>query len=1081
MEFGLLGTLEVRAGGGPLALGAPKQRALLAFLLLHANHVVARERLIDALWGDDPPESAPKSVQVYVSRLRKLLPAGMLVTRPPGYVLEVEPDTLDLGRFERLVAEAHGAEPVRAATLLREALGLWRGPPLAELWDEPFARREAERLEEIRLAALEQRIDADLALGRHEPLIAELETLVAEHPHRERLRGQLMLALYRSGRQADALQAYRDARAALDELGLEPGAALRQLERRILAQEPALEPARMPAPLPGPLVPASPFPFVGRAEELAALRSLLERTEGGEGGLVLLAGEAGGGKTRLIRELAHEARARDMLVCYGASDAAVSVPYEPLREWLEFLLRVCDPDALTESLGERSELLARLVPELARLTGTPAPASADAESDRYLLQSAAVELLSRLSRLRPLLLVADDVHWADGETLQLIRRLARAAPEARLLVLAAYRSEEIGPLLAGTLAELARLDWATRLSVGELSEDEVLTFIRESTAAEATTAFVSAMHELTGGMPLLLCELWRDARERGVVEVSDGGVSLSGPAAELRGPERIREIVQQRLSRVVPETAALVELAAVAGPRFELRILADAAELDRTALAAAVEEAVGIGMVEELPGPAPECRFTHELVRRAVYDRVAGIRRAELHLRIGEALERAYAADPTRVLPDLAHHFTLAASVDGVERAVDYNLRAGDAAIAAATFAEGAARLTTALELGIDEPRDRARTQVELAHLLQQMGRHAEADVMVAEGLAAATDLEERGIAASALLYRMGHRFGDSALDVEEMRRVGEAAVETLRQLGKSRDLAITGRYLGLALQRLGRTGESVPVLERALEDAEEAGDWSVRRRVVGTLAHSLVLGPTPVVEAIGRCEALLQSSASDGALTAIISRFLSVFYAMAGRSKEASDLLRSSSAVLDELRHETSVWVYRRAAAEARELIGDNAGAERELKAKWQSFVDFGEQTVDERAMASAYQLAFLYCDHGRWDDAVDCLLYGCDIPLAFPTSAAVFRLAVGARLAARDGRDADALALAGRAVACAELGDNLNLRARAWLALAEVQRARGAAAEAGAAVEEAVRLYESKGNVAAIARLFAIDERPR
>lgn len=231
IEYLLLGPLEVRAGTGALALGGAKQRALLALLLLNANRVLARERLIDELWGENPPETAVKAVQVYVSQLRKLLPPGALVTRPPGYVLEVEPESVDLHRFERLVAAAREAEPAGASRLLGEALGLWRGPPLAEFGDEAFVRGEAGRLEDRRLVALVDRIEADLALGRHAELIAELEALVAEHPQREQLRGQLMLALYRSARQADALEAYRDARAALDELGLEPSAALRQLEK----------------------------------------------------------------------------------------------------------------------------------------------------------------------------------------------------------------------------------------------------------------------------------------------------------------------------------------------------------------------------------------------------------------------------------------------------------------------------------------------------------------------------------------------------------------------------------------------------------------------------------------------------------------------------------------------------------------------------------------------------------------------------------------------------------------------------------------------------------------------------------
>ena len=244
MEFRLLGTLEVRTGKDPLPLGGPKQQALLALLLLNANRVLGRERLIDELWGTDPPETAVKAVQVYVSRLRKLLPDGMLVTRPPGYLLELEPEALDVQRFERLIAEARGSDPAGAAGLLREALGLWRGPPLAEFADRPFARVEAARLEDIRRTALEERIEADLTLGRHADLVGELEVLIAEHPQRERLREQLMLALYRSGRQAEALDAYREARAALDELGIEPGAALRRLEKQILTQDPALQPAR---------------------------------------------------------------------------------------------------------------------------------------------------------------------------------------------------------------------------------------------------------------------------------------------------------------------------------------------------------------------------------------------------------------------------------------------------------------------------------------------------------------------------------------------------------------------------------------------------------------------------------------------------------------------------------------------------------------------------------------------------------------------------------------------------------------------------------------------------------------------
>ena len=241
MEFRTLGPLEVIAEGRPVALGGAKQRALLAVLLLHSNEVVSRDRLIDELWGASPPDTARAALQVYVSQLRKALGRDLILTQPPGYLVRVSDGELDLHRFEQLVAAARAEEPVQAARLLREGLALWRGAPLAELGDS-FAPAERARLEEQRLAALEQRVEADLALGRHAEVVPELEGLVRQHPLRERVRGQLMLALYRCGRQADALEVYRSGRRLLDEeLGLKPDDDLQRLESAILNHDPSLD------------------------------------------------------------------------------------------------------------------------------------------------------------------------------------------------------------------------------------------------------------------------------------------------------------------------------------------------------------------------------------------------------------------------------------------------------------------------------------------------------------------------------------------------------------------------------------------------------------------------------------------------------------------------------------------------------------------------------------------------------------------------------------------------------------------------------------------------------------------------
>jgi DNA-binding SARP family transcriptional activator len=232
MDFRILGPLEVLERGHQVALGGAKQRALLATLLLQANEVVSTDRLVDALWEEEPPARADKALQVYVSQLRKALGRERLETKTPGYVLRVGDEELDVVRFERLLDEGRP----------KEALALWRGQPLADVAYSRFARSEIARLEELRVAALEERIEQDLAAGRHANVIGELEALVHEHPLRERLRGQLMLALYRSGRQAEALDAYQQGRSLLsEELGLEPSRRLRELQQAILNQDPALD------------------------------------------------------------------------------------------------------------------------------------------------------------------------------------------------------------------------------------------------------------------------------------------------------------------------------------------------------------------------------------------------------------------------------------------------------------------------------------------------------------------------------------------------------------------------------------------------------------------------------------------------------------------------------------------------------------------------------------------------------------------------------------------------------------------------------------------------------------------------
>jgi len=305
VEFRILGPLEIVGAGAAVTIGGGRERAVLALLVLSANRVVSAERLAMDLWGDRPPENPAHALRIHISRLRKVLreagAEGVVVTQPPGYVLTVDPAAVDALRFEALVARARdraaGGHPAGAAATLREALGLWRGPALADVADAPLARAEAARLEEARLAALEDRVEADLGCGRHGQLVAELDALTRAHPLRERLWAQRMTALYRAGRQAEALRAYQEVRAILGEqLGIEPGGTLQRLEGAILRHEPELDwhgpggdddkPGVQPAPLPVPPMPTLLTEigrlFVGRDAELKQLDRLWMEAGAGE-------------------------------------------------------------------------------------------------------------------------------------------------------------------------------------------------------------------------------------------------------------------------------------------------------------------------------------------------------------------------------------------------------------------------------------------------------------------------------------------------------------------------------------------------------------------------------------------------------------------------------------------------------------------------------------------------------------------------------------------------------------------------------------------------------------------------------
>jgi predicted ATPase/DNA-binding SARP family transcriptional activator len=749
MDVRVFGLLEASVGGRPVPLGAVKPRALFAMLALHAGSVVSVGRLIDGLWGEDPPTTAPKLVQVYVSRLRHALAGvgygGAIVTRGRGYELRVDPDAVDAARFERLVA---CGSP-------REALALWRGPPLDDLADEPFAATEIRRLEELRLTALELAIEHDLEAGRHREVVAELDSLVAAEPLRERLHAQRMLALYRVGRQADALDAYRHARAALvDAIGVEPGPELRRLQEAILVHDPALEaPAPSPAPAGAPRngrrqEADSAASLVGRARELNALLSGLEQTLAGHGGLFLLAGEPGIGKSRLSDELAGHARARGAEVLIGRCWEAGGAPaYWPWVQALRAHVRDRDPDALRLELGAGAAEVAQILPELRELfADLPDPPPLSPEGARFRLFEKLASFLVRVAGSRPVVLVFDDLHAADEPSLLLLQFVTGQLQDARLLIVGAYRDVDIEPHtpLASVVAELRRERVTHELALAGLSEAEVARMIESSAGMQPPQPSVAAIHHRTEGNPLFVGEIVRLLSSEGRLTQVTEAASETLPI-----PPGVREVIGRRLRLLSDDARRILALAAVLGHEFEFGALAHLSGLSEEELLDVLEEAIRVHVLTEAPAAPDRLRFAHALIRDSLYGELGALRRLRLHRQVGEALEAFYGEHREPHLAELAHHFLAAGAAGDPAKAIVYARAAGDRAVRLFAFEEAVRLYGTALDAlerdGAATDRVRCELLVALAEAQSRAGddRGAKATYLQAAELARAAELPE--------------------------------------------------------------------------------------------------------------------------------------------------------------------------------------------------------------------------------------------------------------------------------------------------------------------------------------------------
>ncbi len=677
MRISLLGPLEVEGREGErIEVGGAKQRLVLTALILARSNVVSTDRLVELVWAGDPPSKPYVTIRSYISHLRRALEpdrgpgdrARLVVTRPPGYALVVEPSAIDTVAFETDVgtgAEAlERGRPAEAIERASQALARWRSE---DLHDSPLVAfsGEVDRLRELRAEALAIRYDGMLTLGQHHQVIPDLARSVEAEPHRERLRAQLMVAYHRAGRSAEAIEVYQSGRrASIEATGLEPSVALQDLEARILADDPGLHRPTTPPgseATPSRGGPASGLgaegpPIIGRGQTVELARP---RVTGGGGGLVAMTGEPGIGKSHLLDHLAQLAVGDGRAVAVGAGLPGRQTG--SLSVWRAVLLDLTeqiDDETLACAVGGRGPELGALVPEVPARLGE----RTGALRDSLVLPETVVGILDRLADERALVLCFDDLHWADPASVRLISFVADRLAGRPVAIVAAWRdTESVDDELAGALAEVGALSGAMKIELRGLDRLDVGDLWRALGGPQLERIQAERLHRRTGGNPLFLAELVRSSEPASVGLTSN-----------------LRDAVNARLLALPEPCRQLVTVAALCPGGFGEELLAELTGLDADGLTDALETLLAARILTEDPGAIAQFVFTHPVIAESVVAQMSVARRGRLHGRIADALLRSEVP-----IGQLAHHYLQGVMI-------------GDST-AAATSALEAARTSAAL------------------------------------------------------------------------------------------------------------------------------------------------------------------------------------------------------------------------------------------------------------------------------------------------------------------------------------------------------------------------------------------------
>jgi predicted ATPase/DNA-binding SARP family transcriptional activator len=1041
VEFGILGPVQAVRDGRVLELGGPRRRAVLALLLVAGGRVVPAERLAEELWAGSPPPGAAGTLRAHVSRLRKLLrPDAALIAQGGGYALAAVSGQLDAGRFERLLDAGRDAlergEAAVAAGRFREALGLWRGRALADVTDVGPLAREGARLEGLRLVAVEGRIEADLELGLGAEVAGELEGLVAEYPVRERLWRLLVLALYRAGRQADALAAYRRAREMLaEELGIEPGEELRRLEQAVLRQEVPAAPRLARHNLPVRLT-----SFVGREKELAALEGLL-----GESRMVTLTGPGGAGKTRLAVEIAAAAVER-------FSDGV----------WLADLVGIADP-----------ELVPSLVMQALRV--------------RQSGEVAVIEALCYRLRSSELLLVVDNCEHLLGACADLAVALLGSAPGLRVLATSreplGVPGEAVYPLPPLAVPpETADAQALTRAAAVRLFVARARSARAGAGVEAAPVAVVARICRELDGLPLAI-EL--AAARASVLSVQEIQAHLADKFRFLAYRRPVADPRHQALAAAIGWSYELLseqerrlfrELSVFAGG-FSLAAMA--------AVCCGGDQAVALDQVDQLASKslvvaesaAGLTRYRLlETIREYAADRLAEADEAgPVRRRHAEAFLKL--AERERELPVMSRE------QDNFRAALDFTLAGGSQTgpqlaralggfwLARGLFQEGRAWLERALAMCPANERLQADLLLLFGALLYAAGNMERAKAALAEGLHAAAAAGAPAVQARIRVLLADIHAGQEGRFTEALETCQAAAAvleseNDLEGLADAWLLAGKVRYWG-AGDPLG----AKEALERAAACARRSANHHAERDSRTWLVANLMDLPIPVNVAVGRAERLLEAASGDSWAEAAILRPLSLLYGYAGRFADARAAYRRSQSTFAEFGAELDGAKSAQTAGRVEMIAGDPAGAERNLRKGYEALRAMSERGDRGTVATLLAEAAYV---QGHFDQALRLTEEAETLAGAADFDAQARWRATRAKLLARRGQHSAAARLAEDAVAWIPVTGGAPELAEFLVAQAEVLQLAGALDEAAESLRRALQFYDDR-------RMVPLAERTR